>query len=54
MARSTLTDEQREYPTPQKDGLKTVFKDGTTLIGSWNSRLTQWIKFNLHRIKKGN
>lgn len=51
--RLELTDEQREYPTPQKDGLLTRYQDGTVLCGGWNTRLTEWKELNLHRIQKG-
>lgn len=30
------------YPAPQKDGMTTVYEDGTVLIGGWRSRLAQW------------
>lgn len=47
-----LTNEQRFYPTPPKDGFVTVYPDGTRLSGSWSARLDEWRKLNLHRIPK--
>ena len=51
--RKELKDEQRKYPQLQKDGMITEYKDGTRLSGSWARRIDDWIKLNLHRIKKG-
>jgi hypothetical protein len=50
--KTALSDKEREYPTPPKDG-DTFYPDGTTLIGSWASRIEQWQRLNLHRIPKG-
>jgi hypothetical protein len=32
----------KKYKTPQKDGLETIYEDGTRLVGTWNSRLKEY------------
>jgi hypothetical protein len=48
-----LRDDQREYPVPLENENETLYPDGVCLKGTWEERIAEWIKFNLHRIPKG-
>lgn len=45
-----LKDDFRLYPTPQKDGLETEYRDGTVIHGPWATRCERWAEQRLDRI----
>lgn len=45
----TLKDDFRRYPTPQKDGIETLYCD-KSVSGPWATRIEIWEEQNLDRI----